>query len=154
MPLEKFWPIAKAHGVFPIIKKPDSAASEAWHFDRRGSHQRVYEHYAAGKGTNMKPYQAMAASAILAIGVKVDLFDARQAEAAIQCCLVRLGHDIGNIDGRVGRRTKDALAQEGVPLKDVDETLRLLENKVQAKFPEEYRVPPSDEGAPPAHVIR
>ena len=145
MPLERFWPIANRHGVFPIIKRPDPKASEAWHFDCRGSHNLVYEYYSAGKASNMKPYEAMAASAILAIGVKVDRFGARQREAAIQTCIIRLGPVIGNIDGAIGARTEAALATLGVPFRDAEETLRMLENKLQMAFPAEYRSVASDD---------
>lgn len=89
--LSDFWGIAKEFGFFPIISKPNADESEAWHFDCRGSHQKVYEYYAAGKGKNLKSYTAMAASAILSINVKVDAFGENQSEAAIQAGLIRLG---------------------------------------------------------------
>ena len=96
MELADFWPIAKEHGLSPIIKAPTPDVNEAWHFDCRGSHDLVYEHYKSSKGTNFKkPYEAMAASAILSIGVKVDKFGVKQTEAAIQSALIRLGHDVG-----------------------------------------------------------
>jgi hypothetical protein len=99
MSLTDFWPIAAQHGFFPIISTPNSKLSEAWHFDRRGSHNLVYEYYSNGKGDNLKPYQAMAAGAILAIGVRVDRFGNNQDAAAIQAGLIRLGNELGNIDG-------------------------------------------------------
>jgi len=101
--LADFWPIAKANGLFPIVSRPDSTLKESWHFDCRGSHDRVYRYYDAGKGTNMKPYQAMSASAILSVEIKVDRFGPNQQAAAIQSALIRLGQELGNIDGSLGR---------------------------------------------------
>src|SRR5450759_4222526 len=49
VPLSRFWEIAKAHGFLPIIDKPESSRSEAWHFDCRGSHAAVYEYVRSGK---------------------------------------------------------------------------------------------------------
>lgn len=136
--LKEFWVIARKHGVYPIITKPDSRASEAWHFDCRGSHQLVYEYYSDGRGTDMKPYAAMAASAILSIGVQVDRFGPRQREAAIQSYVIRLGQSIGNIDGRIGRKTEAALAHLGVSRGPVDDVLQALERLLEERFPGEY----------------
>src|ERR1039457_3234285 len=74
VPLSQFWEIAKAHGFHPIIDTPDPHRSESWHFDCRGSHDAVYQYVQAGKaGTMLSPYTQMAQSAILAIGVKLDV---------------------------------------------------------------------------------
>src|SRR6185436_4018048 len=74
MGLKGFWPLAASEGLLPIIDKPDKTKSEAWHFDCRGSHQKVYDHYQAGRATNFeKPYAAMAASAIVSTGQKVEV---------------------------------------------------------------------------------
>jgi hypothetical protein len=156
MPLAKFWKIAGTYGVFPIIKKPDSALKEAWHFDCRGSHGKVYDYYTAGKGTNIAPYQAMAASAILSIGVSHDLFKGREREAAIQSLLIRLGYEIGNIDGQVGMKTNKALSQAGIISKNLDDVLTALENMAQKKFSIEYHVDQqsSETSTVPAHVIQ
>jgi hypothetical protein len=107
--LKEFWVIAEKYGFYPVIKTPNSKLSEAWHFDCRGTHGLVYDYYKNGKGNNMPPYTAMAVSAILAIGVPVDRFAGRNDEAFIQSSLIRLGFDIGNIDGFIGPKTKDAL---------------------------------------------
>lgn len=139
MKLKDFWPIAKSHGLLPIIGTPNPEASEAWHFDCRGSHDLVYQYYKSGNGNNFeKPYAAMAASAILSIGVKVDMFGAKQDEAAIQGALIRLGFNIGNIDGGIGQKTKAGLEQAGVPFTDAKTTLTALEVKLKAKFPAEF----------------
>jgi hypothetical protein len=152
--LSDFWELARPHGLFPIIDKPISSMNEAWHFDHRGSHQIVYEYYKSGKGTNFMPYAAMAASAILAIGVQVDAFKTNQAAAAIQSGLIRLGQTLGNIDGSIGSKTRTALAGVGVPFTDPSTMLREVESLLRQKFPEEYEV---DETIgfrdPPDHVI-
>jgi hypothetical protein len=80
IPLAEFWEIAAKHGVSPIIKEPNANASEAWHFDCRGSHQLVYKYYQDGKANNFKPYAAAVASAILSIGIVVDTFVANQKQ--------------------------------------------------------------------------
>lgn len=46
--LGQFWDIARKYGVTPIIKSPNPSASEAWHFDCRGSHERIYAYEYSG----------------------------------------------------------------------------------------------------------
>lgn len=141
--LSEFWAIAAQFGVQPIIKEPKINVSEAWHFDCRGSHQIVYDYYCEGKGTNFKPYTAAAASAILSIGVKVDIFRTNQIQAAMQSGIIRLGKEIGNIDGQIGRRTQNALEELGVAF-EIDNPAKMLlevENMVQQKFPSEFIMP-------------
>jgi D-alanyl-D-alanine dipeptidase len=151
--LADFWDIAKTVGLSPIIEKPTAGVSESWHFDCRGSHQVVYDYYRSGKGTNFaKPYAAMAASAILSIGVKVDKFGANQTAAAIQSGLVRLGQDIGSIDGSIGKRTKDALAAVGVAFStDLQSVYTALDGPLSKKFPAEYDT--GTEAAVPDQVV-
>lgn len=154
IPLARFWEIAAKHGLSPIITEPNPRLKEAWHFDCRGSHGKVYDYYAAGKGSNFKPYAAMAASAILSAGLKHDGFEGKEREGAIQSHLIRLGNEIGNIDGLLGMKSKSALEQAGLPSADLDAALEGLEHLVQKAFPQEYRVPATPGGvAPPAHVI-
>lgn len=138
--LQDYWDIAARWGVVPIIATPDSRKKEAWHFECRGSHQKVYEYYKEGKASNMKAYQAMAASSILAIGVNVDKFNSDQQEAYLQACLIRLGFELGNIDGKVGRKTRKAIEEAGIDSENPDEIVRYLEEKLQEKFPGEYTV--------------
>lgn len=139
MKLKDFWVIAQAHGLSPIISAPTAGVSESWHFDCRGSHDLVYKHYKSGKGNNFKkPYEAMAASAIVSIGIKVDKFGDKQTEAAVQSALIRLGFDIGNIDGGIGNNTKAGLESAGVPFSDPKTMLTALEGKLKAKFPGEF----------------
>lgn len=138
--LADFWEIAKKFGVFPIIDQPTAGKSESWHFDCRGSHQKVYEYYSAGKGKNMKSYTAMSASAILSIGVKVDAFGKKQSDAAIQFGLVRLGFELGNIDGDIGQKTRTALDKAGIVWTTVEEVLLNVENQLKEKYPKEFEV--------------
>ncbi len=142
--LAKFWDLAAKYGVVPIISKP-LLQSEAWHFDCRGSHQLVYQYYAEGKGHGMSPYTAAATSAILSIGTQVDRFEIRQKQAAIQSCLIRLGKEIGDIDGYIGCRTQKALTDFEIEYdyNNIDEITMKIENLVQQKFPEEFTVPQS-----------
>lgn len=137
--LEDFWEIALGQKISPIISDPDPTKSEAWHFECRGSHALVYDYYNAGKGTNFKkPYQAMAASCILATGVSVDKFGSRQEAAYLQSCLVRLGQELGSIDGYVGARTKAALDIAGLKSTDLDEAIAGAEASLQELFPDEF----------------
>jgi hypothetical protein len=155
MELGEFWDLARPHGLMPIIEKPIAGVSESWHFDCRGSHQIVYDYYKESKGTNFKPYAAMAASAILSIGVKVEKFGSNQAAAAIQSALIRLDQNIGNLDGGIGKKTRAGLDAVNVPFGDLQVMLTTLEGLLGLKFPQEYE---SDQGvafaeAPP-HVIQ
>jgi hypothetical protein len=158
--LEDFWAVAKRHGFFPIITTPNPKKSEAWHFDCRGSHNIVYDYYKAEKGANFtSPYAAMAASAILAIGVRVDRFGDNQKEAYLQSCLVRLGQELGSIDGQIGQRTRNALGAVGVQLGAVESMIEAAEDLLQTKFPGEFSAP-QDSGPDldadfevPEHVI-
>jgi hypothetical protein len=142
--LADFWVIAAKYAVTPIIKQPKPNISEAWHFDCRGSHQLVFDYYENRKGNNFKPYTAAAASAILSIGVHVDAFGANQQQAALQTCLIRLGKEIGNIDGNIGRKTQTALEELGIvfDLNNVSNMLIQAENMVQQKFSKEFTLPP------------
>ncbi|MCT2562418.1 hypothetical protein [Chryseobacterium herbae] len=141
--LSDFWKIAKKHGVVPIIDEPKKSISEAWHFECRGSHQVVYDYYNAKKGKNFKPYKAAAASAILSIGVHVDFFGDNQKQAMIQANLIRLGKEIGNLDGQIGKNTKKALGELGLiyTTHNLDDILSETEDLVQEKFTNEYRTP-------------
>ena len=138
IPLKGFWDIAREFGFLPIIKKPDDSASEAWHFDHAGSH-RLVEEYARDHNV-FNPYGEMAASAILSEGIRVQKFLNRQAEANIQYGLVRLGHELGLIDGFIGTKTNAALVEAGIdPSGTKEEILAAVELQLRDKFPEEYQ---------------
>lgn len=140
IPLAKFWEIAARNGATPIIAEPKTSTSEAWHFDCRGSHQLVYDYYKAGKGNNFKsPAKAMAASAIVAVGLKVDFFEERQDEAYVQSALIRLGYDIGNLDARLGQKSFSALERAGIKANSNNASrISQLDALLQKKFPSEY----------------
>jgi hypothetical protein len=137
--LRKFWNIAKKYGITPIISKPDENLNEAWHFDKRGSHQLVYDYFQRNPNWGIKPYKAMSASAIMAIGIHVDDYGNKQKEANIQFGLLRLGKDnIGKIDGIIGPKTRSALGEEGITSYDIAAIETEIESKLQLKFPDEY----------------
>lgn len=138
IPLAAFWEIAGAHGLTPIIRARDARVLDARHFDCRGSHELVHRHYAEGGARNMKPYEAMAASAILALGFRVDRFGDDQLVAAIQCALIRLGVDAGEIDGSLGPKTRDALAQCDLAGWELSTALGNLEARLMEHYPEEF----------------
>ena len=137
--LADFWTLVAPIGLVPIIDKPVSGVSESWHFECRGSHQRVYDYYKAGKGDNFdKPYKAMAASAIVSVGVKVDKFGANQDPAYVQSGLIRLGDEIGNMDGAIGPKTKNALAARGIAAAPLAAAVAGIGQALKAKFPGEF----------------
>jgi hypothetical protein len=139
VPLGTFWEIAARWGVMPIIPEPNPKASESWHFECRGSHQLVYDHYKSGKGTNFThPGQAMAASAIIAAGLPHDRFKDKEDAAYVQSALIRLGLDIGNIDGAIGPRTLEKLAGLGVTATTLPEQIVGLDALLQKQFPVEF----------------
>ena len=146
--LAEFWVIAKRWGVVPIIAEPKTSISECWHFECRGSHQLVRDHYQAGKGTNFKPAAALAVSAILGSGVPHDRFKGKQDAAYLQSGLIRLGHDIGNIDGDIGPKTLAVLSSLGIAGASRAEQVVGLDALLQKKFPEEFFDKSVDEISP------
>jgi hypothetical protein len=155
--LPKFWPLAKGHGLSPIINAPNPRLSEAWHFDCRGSHDLVHQYYTAGNGDNFRsPYTAMAASAIVSVGQKVDALGDDVRPAYIQSGLIRLGQNIGDLDGSIGPKSRQALGNLGIDAAlGLDELADAVDHKLQAKFPEEFFVPGPviDNGPVPNHII-
>lgn len=147
--LPAFWQIASRHGVVPIIAEPNPKVSEAWHFECRGSHQLVYDHYRAGRGTNFSsPASAMAASAIVAAGQPHDRFKGRMEAAYIQSAMIRLGLDVGNIDGDIGPKTLDKLSQLGVASTDTTKGLQVVDALLQVQFPSEFFDRVGSDGSP------
>lgn len=151
--LSEFWKIAAKYGMFPIISKPTSGVSESWHFDCPGSHKIISDYYKSGKADNMKSYAAMAASAILSLGVKVDHFDGKEKEASIQSGLIRLGCDIGNIDGQLGGKSNKALASLNITFSDRATILSEIELLLQKKFPTEYSLGSTDTIVQPTNLF-
>ena len=135
VPLPRFWEIARAHGFFPIIDAPIPSRSESWHFDRRGSHDLVYQYVHDGHaGASLAPYAQMAMSGILALGVALDTVP-DQDVAFQQAALIRLGFDPGRIDGVLGDRTRGALRDAGV---DAADPIGGLSQQLRAKFADEF----------------
>ncbi len=133
--LSRFWEIARAHGFFPIIDAPIRSRSEAWHFDRRGSHDLVYQYVRDGHaGVSLAPYTQMAMSGILALGEQLDTVP-DQDVAFQQSALIRLGFDPGRIDGVLGDRTRGALREAGA---DPADPIGSLCRQLSAKFPDEF----------------
>lgn len=155
--LAEFWTIAAAHKLAPIIDTPDNKLSEAWHFDCRGSHQIVYDYYNAKKGDNFKSsYTAMAASAIVSTGQKVDVLGDDVRPAYIQSGLIRLGQIIGDLDGSIGAKSRDAIEAIGIdPAASLDDIAEAVDRKLQARFPDEFFVPGThiDSGPIPKHIV-
>jgi hypothetical protein len=150
--LEEFWAIAAKWGVVPIIAEPNPSASEAWHFECRGSHQVVYDYYRAGQGTNFaRAAEAMAASAILSAGLPHDRFKGKENEAYLQSALIRLGKAIGNIDGAIGGRTRAALEELQIADGTPAEQALAIDIQLQKRFPDEFFDRTPDEGE---HLIR
>lgn len=138
MPLAQFWKLAAKRGVVPIIPKPDSSKSEAWHFECRGSHAKVYADYVNRKNGNFKPYKAMAVSAILAIGQSVDDLRGKNDGARIQSALIRLGENVGNIDGDIGPKTRGVLVKMGLDGASMNDIQNALNDKLEEQFPDEF----------------
>jgi hypothetical protein len=144
--LKRFWEIASKYGVYPIISEPKINKLEAWHFDKRGSHNLIYQYYKSGKGKNLEPYTAMAISAILSAGIDVDtnalgdqdFLKGKNTEAFIQSGLIRLGYDIGNIDGSLGVKSNTALQSAGIITKEIYIIAALIEDQLRVAFSEEY----------------
>ncbi len=137
MSLKDFWEICFAYGVVPIIARPDIKISECWHFEKRGSFQLIYDYYKAKKGNNLTPYRAMGVSMVAAIGLKPDKIKMR--EAHIQSGLIRLGYEIGNIDGIIGKRTKTVLENLGIREHlPIDVIYNAVDILLQEKYSEEY----------------
>ena len=135
MSLADFWAFLKPLGMVPIISKPDSGMSEAWHFEYRGSHQVVYDYAAAGNvRADISPYKQAAVSAILGLGIHVDQVK-DQNIALVQSALIRLGFDAGPIDGDPGSRTFAALQKAGATMENAEQ---VLAPRLQESFPLEF----------------
>jgi hypothetical protein len=95
--LDVLWELAVPLGWAPVIKAADERASESWHFDFWGE---LY-----GVKGRLGYEQAALCGAIL-----VGHGDLSGYDAEVQALLCRAGFDIGAIDGKIGARTRSALA--------------------------------------------
>jgi hypothetical protein len=99
--LDKLWELAMPLGWMPIIKSPDEAASEAWHFDFLGP---------------WRPVQSRVGYEQAAIAAAADVGNGEAGGATfrrIQGQLHRGGFDPGKIDGLPGKATSAALTASG-----------------------------------------
>lgn len=96
--LDTLWDIAIPLGWSPIIKAADERASEAWHFDFVGELRGVKDRLG---------YEQWALCGAILVGHG----DLSGYDAEVQALLCRAGHDIGAIDGKVGAKTRSALAR-------------------------------------------
>lgn len=139
MALPAFWEVAGHRGIVPIIDKPDPKVPECWHFECRGSHQKVKAYYEAGKGSNFDDaYHAMAASAIVAVGLPHDRFKGCEDVAYLQSALIRLGRDVGNMDGQVGPKTIAGLQALGIGATATPERISAVDALLWQAFPAEF----------------
>lgn len=95
--LDAFWPIAAKHGFTPVIARPEEGKSESWHFDHRGCWDGVGDNHG---------YEAMGLCAALVVGQAGEW---QSNPRLLQALLLRLGLDIGEPDGVVGKRSLAAL---------------------------------------------
>jgi len=104
----------------------------------------------------MKPYIAMAGSSILAAGIPVDRFKGKEQVANIQFGLVRLGLEVGNVDGVIGQKSKDAIAGLGISTLDLNVIENEVESRLQLKFKDEYKSVDDihDEPLKPDHIVQ
>lgn len=119
--LKKFWDIAIPLGFRPIIDKPDSTLSEAWHFDYCGPWDNVRTKFG---------YSLAAKCAILDIGN----WNPKESESKVksmfvQAQLLRLDYNIGEVDGVLGTKSKQALAKEKLEKSNLDEIILKLSKK-------------------------
>jgi hypothetical protein len=95
--LDRLWELAVPLGWRQVIKVATEGAAESWHFDFWGD--------LAGVKSRLGYEQAALCGAIL-----VGHGDLSGYDAELQALLVRAGFAIGEIDGKVGARTRSALA--------------------------------------------
>jgi hypothetical protein len=95
--LDKLWELAKPLGWQPIIKAPDEAASEAWHFDYWGDLRGVYARLG---------YEQAGFCGALLVG---HAGPGTSWASVTQALLQRAGHSIGPIDGAFGPKSRAAL---------------------------------------------
>jgi len=113
--LDVLWECAIPLGWKPIIREADEGAKEAWHLDFWGELTGVLE--------RLGYEQAALCGAILVGHGDLSGFD-----AVVQALLCRAGFNIGNIDGKIGAKTRGALAQALGVTEDAAATLIVSKN--------------------------
>lgn len=150
--LRDFWVFAEQFGIVPIITKPSVRESEAWHFEVRGSHQMVYDHYNVLSETskiNMKPYAAMVTSALLDVNIPTVLSTNSEIidVAHLQSALIRLEtkkngrSTCGVIDGLIGPKTRRSYVAVSGDTEGATDSYLDVERvlvKLRDEFPEEW----------------
>jgi hypothetical protein len=120
--LDILWECAIPLGWSAIIKAPDEAASEAWHFDYWGELKGVL--------SRLGYEQAALCGAIL-----VGHGDLVTYAAVLQALLSRAGYNVGPIDGLAGTKTNQALAAAlGVDIARVPSILAQQDEAVYAQL--------------------
>ena len=103
--LDWLWALAIPLGWRPIIKDPREGQSEAWHFDFWGELAHIRDRLDYGQS---------AMAGVLDIGGGVGLYS-RLWERWVQAQLHRIGPDVGDIDGYLGKRTRAGMEELGLP---------------------------------------
>jgi hypothetical protein len=119
--LKKFWELSAPLGFRPIIDKPDASISEAWHFDYCGVWDKLRTKYS---------YNLAAKCAIIDVGnwnpnEKPD----KIKNMFVQVQLLRLGHNIGTVDGILGAKCVEALTKEKLNKESIDNIVLALIQK-------------------------
>lgn len=101
--VDLLWETGKPHGFTPIIASPDESLSEKWHFDQWGDWKSVKDHMG---------YETTCLCGALDVGQAGEW---QSDERLVQALLLRLGYDIGEPDGILGKRSVAALATLKLP---------------------------------------
>lgn len=101
--VDLLWETGKPHGFTPIIASPDETQSERWHFDQFGDWATVKAHLG---------YETTCLCGALDVGQAGEW---QSDERLVQALLLRLGYDIGEPDGILGKRSLAALATLKIP---------------------------------------
>jgi hypothetical protein len=109
--LANLWGFLRPHGLTPIIAEPNLHQSEAWHFDHYGPLVIVRELF-RDHGYGDVAAQAAIVACILAGTYVGD----NKLERYVQARLIISGHWCGPLDGILGRKTRTALAEVGIPI--------------------------------------
>ena len=98
--LDWLWEQAIPLGWRPVIRAAKEGAKEAWHFDYMGEWSDTYDRIG---------YEQTAICTVLDLGIGKGVFS-RPWERWVQAQLHRLGQDVGDVDGYLGKRSLAGLA--------------------------------------------
>jgi hypothetical protein len=124
--LDELWKIAIPLGWTPIIRTPNEAESESWHFDFLGDWKPVVER---------RGYEEAAIGAVLETGQN-DAFPACGSIRRIQSQLHRAGYDVGGIDGMMGAKTEGGLYASGYRglYSDIPKIISYVDSLISSDF--------------------